>query len=194
MNIIDERNIDPIKEMTRLAQDILALSSRGFRESYQSPQLGKLIYDSEWCRISLVWVGREPGSGDTMHIFYGRHHAPNEDTAIFFNGEKCYCWHDIPYILHFLDGRTPVETVKLKYSHQLTDPFYEDELTQKYSSQPEWLAQMHVTIWQHYGQRFFDLFDLRQPDLWEHYRRFIKEVYDIAGRKPTFGPPRDKVC
>jgi hypothetical protein len=194
MNAADEKNIDPIKEMTRLAQDILTLSSRGFKESYQSAQSGKLIYDSVWCRINLLWVGQEPGSNNTMHIFYGRHHAPNEGTTIFFNGEECYCWHDIPYILHFLDGRIPAEAARLKYSHALTDSFYEDELSQKYRSQPEWLAHMHVTIWQHYGQRFFDLFDLQQPDLWAQYQRFLKAVYEIAGRKPTFGPPRDKVC
>jgi hypothetical protein len=129
-----------------------------------------------------------------MHIFYGRLYAPNEDTTMLWNEEECYCWNDFGNILHFLDGRTPAQAAKLKYSHELTDPFYEDELSQKYESQPEWLAHMHVTIWDHYGQRLFNLFDLRQPVLWQRYQQFLKEVYDIAGRKPSFGPPRDKVC
>lgn len=194
MNTIDKKNIDPIKEMTRLAHDVLILSARNFRESYRSTEPAKLIYDSASCRISLVWVGWEPGSGNTMHIFYGRHHAPNEDTTIIWNGEECYCWHDIPYILHFLDGLMPGEAVRLKYSHAITDPFYENELSQKYGSQPEWLSHMHVAIWQYYGQRFFNLFDLRQPELWAQYQQFLKAVYDMAGRRPTFGPPKDKVC
>lgn len=194
MTTVDERNIDPIKEMSRIAHDVLALSSGGFRESYRSVQPAKLIYSSEWCRISLVWGGWDHGAGNTMHIFYGRLHAPNEDTTMLWNEEECYCWHGFDNILHFLDGRTPAETAELKYSHELTDPFYEDELSQKYKSQPDWLAQMHVTIWDHYGQGLFDLFDLRQPVLWQRYEQFLKEVYNIAGRKPSFGPAKDKVC
>lgn len=129
-----------------------------------------------------------------MYIYYGRLHAPNEDTRMLWNGEECYCWHELDNVLHFLDGRTPAETVQLRYAHPITDLFYEEELSQKYKTQPEWLAQMHVAIWQHYGQRLFDLFDLRQSDLWKQYQQFLKEVYDIAGRKPRFGPSKDKVC
>ena len=30
-------------------------------------------------------------------------------------------------------------------------------------------------IWEHYEQRFFELFDLRRPDLWDDYIGFLKE-------------------
>jgi hypothetical protein len=53
---------------------------------------------------------------------------------------------------------------------------------------------MHKAIWQYYGKRLFELFDLRQPDLWQEYREFLKEVYDIKGRNPAIKPPMDKVC
>lgn len=55
MNIVDERNIDPIAEMTRIAQSILSLPERGFNETYRSVKSGELIFDSMMCRISLTW-------------------------------------------------------------------------------------------------------------------------------------------
>jgi hypothetical protein len=193
MNKVDERKIDPIKEMARIALSFLHLSSLGFRESYRSTNPAKLIYDSEWCRISLIWGGWDSG-GNSIHIRYGRLHAPNEKVSMNWNGEECRCWHDFDYALHFLDGRTPIDAVELNRSHPITKPFYEDELRQKFSNQPEWLAQMHVAIWKKYGKQFFELFDLRRPDLWEKYRQFLKEVYDIKGRSPRIKPPLDKVC
>jgi hypothetical protein len=112
-----------------------------------------------------------------------------------WNGEECRCWHDLDYVMHFLDGRAPADAVNLNRSHPITNPFYEDDSQQKFSRrQPEWLAQMHTAIWRHYGKQFFELFDLRRPDLWEKYRQFLKEVYDIKGRSPRIKPPLDKVC
>jgi hypothetical protein len=195
MSTIDERNVDPIEEMSRIAQSILGLDSLGFKESYRSAKPGKLIYDSEWCRISLIWGGWDPLDGNSIHIRYGRLHAPNDKTTMFWNGEDSRCWHRVEHPLHFLDRRTPTEAAKLDYSHSLITPFYEAELRENYRRrQPEWLAQMHVTIWQHYSNRLFELFDLRRPNLWQQYRQFLKEVYDIEGRIPEIEPSLDKVC
>jgi hypothetical protein len=195
MSTDDEKNVDPIHEITRIAQNFLDLGLWGFKESYRSAKSGNLIYDSEWCRVNLLWGGWDYGVGNSMHIRYGRLHASNEETTIIWNDEECRCWHRVEHALHFLDERPPAEAASLNYSHSLTSPFYEEEFQQKfYRRQPEWLAQMHVTIWQHYGKRFFELFDLRQPNLWEHYRQFLKEVYDIKGRSPRIKPPLDKVC
>jgi hypothetical protein len=195
MSTIDERDVDPISEMTCIARDFLALPSRGFVESYHSAKPAELIYDSEWCRINLIWGGWDPMGGNNINIRYGRLHAPTEKAVMVWNGEECHCWHRVEYGLHFLDRRAPADVAKLKFSHPITGPFYEEEFRQKYyRRQPEWLAQMHATIWQHYGKPLFELFDLRRPDLWEQYRRFLKEVYDIAGRSPAIRPPLDKVC
>lgn len=194
MDKIDERKLDPLQEMTRIAFNSLDLPSWGFKESYRSSNPAKLIYDSEWCRVSLIWGGWDY-SGNSIHIRYGRLLAPSEKVTMTWNGEECRCWHDFDDVLHFLDEQTPADAAKLDYSHPLTAPFYEEEFQQKFNRrQPEWLAQMHVTIWQHYGKRFFELFDLRRPDLWEEYRQFLKEVYDIKGRSPRIKPPLDKVC
>jgi hypothetical protein len=195
MSANDERNVDPIQEMTRVAQGFLDLDLWRFKESYRSAKSGNLIYDSEWCRLNFVWGGWDYGGGNSISIYYGRLHAPNEETTMIRNGEECHCWHNFDFALHFLDGRTPVDAAKLYVSHPLTDPFYEEDFRQKFDRrQPEWLAQMHATIWQHYGKRFFELFDLRRSDLWDEYRQFLKEVYDIKGRSPRIKPPPDKVC
>ena len=195
MTSIDERNGDPLEEMTRIAHSYLNLASWGFNESYRSAKPEILIYDSEWCRVKLIWGGWDYLGGNSIHIRYGRLHAPNEKVTMFWSGEECRCWHDFNQVLHFLDGRAPAEAAKLRYSHPITAPFYEESFRQEFHRrQPEWLAQMHVTIWQHYGTRFFELFDVCRPELWDQYRQFLKEVYDIEGRSPAIKPPLDKVC
>jgi hypothetical protein len=195
MNKFDERKIDPIEEMSRIAKTFLDLDLWGLKESYRSAKSGSLILDSEWCRVNLVWGGWDYG-GNSINIYYGRLHAPNtEEATMMWNGEECRCWHDFDFALHFLDGQVPADAAKLDHSHRITDPFYEEEFRQKFSHrQPEWLAQMHITIWQHYRKRFFELFDLRRPDLWGKYRQFLKEIYDIKGRHPFIKPPLDQVC
>lgn len=195
MNSKDERNVDPLYEMSRVAVNYLNLPSRGFNEAYRSASLGKLIYDSSQCRIAFIWGGWDPTGGNSLHIRYGRLHALNEKETMLWNGEECRCWHRVEYPLHFLDGRAPAEVAKLNYSHFIIRPFYEKDLQQKYDRrQPEWLAEMHLTIWKHYGSQLFDLFDLRRSDFWQQYRQFLQAVYDLAGRKPRPGPPMDKVC
>lgn len=196
MKANDERNIDPVQEMTRIAQIALDLDSWGFKESFRISKPGKLIYDSEWCRLNMVWGGWDPLGGNSISIYYGRLHAPNEKSTMIWNGEECNCWHRFELALHFLDGRTPEYASKTIYSHSLIKQYKSSELGQSFGKrqQPEWLAHMHVTIWRHYGKRFFELFDLRRPDLWQQYQRFLKEVYDIEGRFPEIDPPMDKVC
>ncbi len=195
MATFEERNIDPIAEMTRIAQSILSLPERGFKETYRSVNSGELIFDSTMCRISLTWGGWDQIGGNSMHIHYGRLHAPNESITMQWQGEECRCWHDLDYILHFLDRRTPAEAAKLDVSHPTTDTFYKAEVTQNFRRrQPEWLAEMQVTIWNQYGQSLFDLFDIRKPELWQRYQQFLKDVYDIQGRDSDIKPPMDKVC
>jgi hypothetical protein len=191
----DERKVNPIQEMLRLVRDHSELEARGFRESYRSDKDQRLIYDSEWCRIKLVWAGWDYGSGNTISVYYGRLHAPEENVTMVWNGEECYAWHDIDPGLHFLDGRSPVDAAKMRLSTSLTGKYFEDDFRQIfYRRQPEWLITMHMEVWEHYGQRFFELFDLRRPDLWERYRQFLEEYYDIKGRSAFIDPSLDKVC
>jgi hypothetical protein len=195
MSTTDEKDVDPVEEMTRLAESFLDLAVWGFKESYHSTRLGKLIYDSEWCRVNFLWGGWDYLGGNSMNIRYGRLHAPSEKAVMLWSGEECHCWHRVELALHFLDVRTPAEAAKLNFSHPITDPFYESEFRQKFHRrQPEWMVLMHATIWKHYGKRLFEIFDLRRPDLWNQYRQFLKEFYDIKGRSPIIKPALDKVC
>lgn len=195
MDTSDEKTINPLEEITRIARSFLSLESWGFQESFRTTKTAKVIYNSEWCRISIGWGGWDYSIGNSIYVHYGRLHALNEETSMMWQGEKCRCWHDFDYALHFLDRYTAAEAAKLNRSHIITDPFYESDFREKFNlRQPEWLAQIHLTIWKQYGKRFFELFDLRQPDLWQQYRQFLKEVYDIKGRNPAIQPSWDKVC
>ena len=195
MNNDDERNVDPIQEINRLVKSFLYLDTWDFKESYCSVASGVLIYDFKWCRISITWGGWDYLGGNSISIHYGRLHAPNESAKMNWNGEECHAWHRFEHALHFLDGRSPADAAKMNYSTPFINKYYEEEYLNKFPRrQPEWLMKMHAEVWGHYGQKLFELFDLRQPNLWEQYRRFLKDFYDIKGRIPAIKPPLDKVC
>ncbi|MCI0610857.1 MAG: hypothetical protein L0Z71_17580 [Anaerolineae bacterium] len=197
MSTVDERNVDPIEEMTRVAGSFLDLALWGFKESDRSAKPGNLIYDSEWCRVNFVWGGWDQLGGNSISIYYGRLHAPNEKATMTWNGEECHCWHRVELALHLLDRQTPEYASKMIYTHSLIEQYKQSDIGQSLTGkrrQPEWLVRMHAMIWKRYAPRLFELFDLRRPDLWEQYRQFLKEVYDIKGRSPNIKPPLDKIC
>ena len=115
MSRIDERNVNPIEEMTQIAESFLQLHHRGFKESYRSSKPAAIIYDSKWCRLNIIWGGWDYLAGNTINIRYGRLHAENEKATMIWNGEECRCWHRVEHALHFLDKRTPNETANLNY-------------------------------------------------------------------------------
>jgi hypothetical protein len=195
MNTNEEQNVNPIEVMNQIARNFLDLNAWGFQESYRVLKPGKLIFDSEWCRLNFIWNGWDPQGGNTISIRYGRLHALNDTAVMVWENEKCRCWHDFDHALHFLDGSSPSDTVKMIYSHPVTNPFFDDQVRRNFHRrQPEWLTKMHAAVWQHYGKRFFELFDLRRPDLWTQYQQFLQEFYDIKGRSLAIKPPSDKVC
>lgn len=67
MATFDKRNIDLIAEKMRIADEYLNLARQGFDVRYRSEKSEKLIYDTEWCRISLIWGGWDQAGGDSMH-------------------------------------------------------------------------------------------------------------------------------
>ncbi|MFN8411510.1 MAG: hypothetical protein U0Z26_03895 [Anaerolineales bacterium] len=195
MNNADERNVDPIQEMLHLMYDFSDLTSYGFVESFRSTSNKILIYSTEKCKIKFVWGGWDQNSGNSISIYYGRLHAPNESPKMLWNNEECYAWHGFEHALHFLDGRSIDDAVKMNFLTPITAKYYDDEYSKKYyRRQPEWLMQMHMDVWKQYNKSLFELFDLRQPNLWEEYRVFLKNFYDIKGRPPFIKPAMDKVC
>ena len=201
-----EINRARFQKLNQLLEQFLPLTRWGFQESY-SHILAEyrlyVIYDSEWCRVRFSLGGGDQYFGDELSISYGKLHAPNDKNYMIFKGEDCWCWHSVLNALDFLDGTTPQQAVdRLQANGQwpwVAEHFRQSELAQnlKYNH-PEWLIRMHSAIWSHYGKRLFELFDLRRPDLWEQYTRFIREYYRIKGiPAPIPGysaPPYDKIC
>jgi hypothetical protein len=78
-------------------------------------------------------------------------------------------------VLNYLDGLSPQEIASKEF------PFFPDILTRFEKEAPdswsrhEWEARRHNVIWNHYGQRLFDLFDLRLPELWDQYVDFYQD-------------------
>jgi hypothetical protein len=158
------------------------------------------IYDSQWCRISFMFVRQRTPQDDELTIEYGRLHALNDEPYMEWQGEKCHCWHNIIDPLRFLDGLLPSEAVQQakikKQSPAIVENYRQSELGKTLFDEypPKSSIVMHSVLWKHYGQRLFELFDLRKPDLWEQYRKFVKEYYKLLGIKASYGPPYENVC
>ena len=185
-----------IESILDLKQWDLKLSFRDFSKmSYQT-----VIYDSPYSRISVSFSRQRLPIYDELSIQYGRLHAPNEAAFMMWQGQECRCWHRRLDPLRFLDGLSPHEAIKQdemrKHSPKIVEEFYNSDvgiqLREKYT--PEYTLVLESTIWRHYGQRLFDLFDLRQSDLWEKDQEFLREYYQLKGMKVSYGPPYENVC
>jgi hypothetical protein len=128
--------------------------------------------------MKIVWDGWDVYVGDMISIYYGRLHAPDDKNVISWNGEEYYCWHDLNEPLLFLDRLSPREAAERSIHGprpNAMDIFDKSVLGKSLAhKQPEWLVRMHASIWEHYGQRLFELFDLRCPEIWREYTDFIK--------------------
>jgi len=82
--------------------------------------------------------------------------------------------------LRFLDGLTSHEAVaQVKIHNQLPRvirEFSESNTSIKLLDEypPKYAIASESMVWQHYGQRLFDLFDLRQPEIWKKYQEFLR--------------------
>jgi hypothetical protein len=137
-------------------------------------------------------------------VSYGRLHAPLEKEVIEWNSEKCRCWHRLESspLLYFLDGVSATEINRGGYRlHPVFEAFRQFSINKGWDG-PKYLAARNAFVWKHYGERFFDLFDVRNVDLWKEYRRYLEEHYldreENYKRKGMVGipfdPPRYMVC
>jgi len=118
-----------------------------------------------------------------------------------WNGELCYCWYTINLAVNFFDGISPVDvgvltTPKIVKKHHQPNVRKElglDELD--YAERPiQLVTKIHSAILEKYGERLFELLDLRRPVLWDKYVNFVKEYYRIWGGIPGKSPPIDNIC
>lgn len=135
-------------------------------------------FQSKSCKIR-IWTFRDrPYEEPEIYFRYGRLHAPDGNQMMTWNGEECYCWHDhlfLYIVLGYLDGLSPKEVAKKGFPHY-------PEVISKFNqeargglSQHERFVRYHNMIWSHYGQRLFDIFDIRLPNLWKQYVDFYRE-------------------
>ena len=191
------------EKLIQLIESSLDLKRWSFHRSFISIIAEKtphIIYDSQWCRAMFTDGGYDVHTGDVISVYYGRLHADNENIVINWNGELCYCWHTVENAINFLDGLSPKESADQLYVHtrrpHVMEQFEQSERGKKLlQHQPKWMAEMHAVLWDHYGTRLFELFDLRRADLWEKYVHWYKEYHKIRHSKRLHGfPSRDKIC
>ena len=136
-----------------------------------------VIFQSDLCKIK-IWTFRDRSyEAPEIYYAYGRIHAPNDKNRMTWNGKECECWHShltLYLILNFLDGLSPQEVAEKKSPHfpEVILNFRKDSLGM---SQHERDVKYHNTIWNHYGQHLFSLFDIRSPGLWNQFVDFYQE-------------------
>ena len=198
------RNTNEIcSEIAYLAQTYLTLENWGYQESARINEINGLmipsvIYESQWCRLRISfneWHPPHQSQDYSVDVYYARLGAPNDRTTLVWNNEECYCWHGVVKALHFLDNSPSEYAAQNILSHNLIKQFRHELSSKdlKYKL-PEWEIRKHAYIWESYAPRLFELFDVRHPELWDRYRKFLKDVYDIKGRNPNIKPPLDNIC
>lgn len=191
------------KALIQMIEQILDIKGRKFHIAYtkfEKTSNIRIIYDSEWCRIKFKFSRQMSPRDDELTIQYGRLHAHNQESFIEWQGNLCYCWHHVFEPLRFLDGLSPSAAVQQgkiqKKAPRLVEDFKRSQLGTKLLDEypPKAAIVMHSMIWEHYGQRLFDLFDLRKPNLWDEYRVFVREYYKLLDMKVIYGPPYENIC
>jgi hypothetical protein len=160
--------------------------NRGFKLVYSglgSKNSTTILYQSNQCKLRIGCSRDRPFDPLEFSVTYGRLHAPIDEDVMEWNGEKCLCWHGLSSntLLPFLDGLSPADAIELE-SSSIEEEFFKLWQDKNWTA-PEIFAREHAMIWEHYGQDFFDLFDLNRPDLWEKYTAFLKDYYEIDSEK-----------
>jgi hypothetical protein len=160
----------------------LPLEHFGFRETFRDEN--RVLLKSEWCKIRFYvnWGTDNQWTGAyEAKIFYGRFHAPDQHTEMDWNGERCNCWHQpslsysFDFIAHFFSD----------YQRPMRRDIFNEYLSKKadFPSRIHWRFAIEAEVWKYYAPHIFYLFDLRQPELWEQYRSWLKARYFAEGRK-----------
>jgi hypothetical protein len=174
-----------INNLARLITKSLPLQKWNFEESVRTDLA--IIFNSPWCRIKF-YIERRRSSNDAVLTYYGRLHALDEALIMKWNGEDCYCWHgykDLHVVLKFLDGLSPQEAYKtFSVRHHLFSNYFNSNLAIDANEETgERSIMWHSVIWENYGLKFFQLFDLRRPDLWKQYLAYLKEYYELHDKE-----------
>jgi hypothetical protein len=195
-DVSDEVNFP---EFIQMLKGCMNFDRWGFKQTFYGTTTDfspSVIYSSEKCRVMFLWHKGDVRDGyATITIRYARLHATVNHKFMLWNGQKFHCWHYVDLALSFLDDLSPHEAVEKQSKWpNVMQQFIELNKKQNFS-QVEWKARMHAFVWEHYGNRLFDLFDLRRPDLWEQYKLFVREYYRLdPGVFNPNSPPPENIC
>lgn len=196
-------NLNFCDNIAKLAETYLSLTQWGFQEdvrvdTFNESQLPLVVYKSPKCKIKISfneWHPPHQMQEYTIDFYYGRLSAPNNKNLVGTGEGSCYCWHSIARALHFLDGKDSAYTANNLFSHDQIKSFGKlFSSSSLLGKQPEWEIRKHAYIWAEYAPHLFDLFDIQNIDTWEKYKEFLKQVYDIKGRRPNIVPSLDRIC
>ena len=194
------RTYDPSRyaECVHLIEQHIDLEKWGFEqthisEKYEYPrERPQVIFDSEWCRVKFTIrsYGEMHDQSDVLSIQYGRRHAPDQEDSILWQGEPHHCWHQVSLALCFLDELPVAEAANVLWEYPKLPEYKILEVPQ-----PVKVVERHAEIWKRYGQRLFELFDLRQSEVWDRFSLYVKQVYQARGWK-HYGHaiPHEKIC
>ncbi|MBC7876385.1 MAG: hypothetical protein H7Y59_04365 [Anaerolineales bacterium] len=138
----------------------------------------RAIFQSTKCIVDFRWNQERPYTEPFISTTYARLHAPLDSNLMKWNGQQCHCWHSAFHLLRFLDDLPPPQTSLSDYDAPLIFQDSKKFLNKGENYFGEYVAKQTLLIWNHYGDRLFNLLDLQRPELWEKYSLFLKEFYD----------------
>jgi hypothetical protein len=184
---LDETKTYRMQEATKLIARCLPLDKWGFRQSakyFDNNTHPTLIYDSESCRLKILYEALGRYEDHTMLIHYGRLDVPDHASIIVYMSSPSdyhLLWHNVFYAIDFLDGLSPQEA-KIQKPVRLVREFEQSDMSKEIKYDPEKILVFHRWIWESYGKRLFNLFDARQAGLWEGYSAFVREYWKTLAR------------
>lgn len=138
-----------------------------------------VYYDSEKCRIKIEYLWNPREYERSIKVKYGSLEVPYDaKTALTFTNQESQhlYWHNVHLPLYFLDGVSPQEAKNAKQP-RLRMQFEQSALGKGIKSELEKDLLLHAITWETYGQRFFDIFDIHNEDLWKRYSTFVSEYW-----------------
>jgi hypothetical protein len=192
---------DETQTLIDYAEKFMPLKKYGFDKSTQfltKDREPTVIYDSEFCRVKffmeLEYSQYGPYYSYKSLILYGRLHALNDNHLMKWNNEICTCWHsDMPLIVSFLNGDSPqLAAENRRETFQALDDYLHKDIPT--TNQIEYPFRLHSKIWNAFGKKLFNLFDLRQTELWKEFTQFNNEYWNILDDKSNTSFSQKKIC
>ena len=181
---LDDAKTYRMQEATKLIARVLPLTNWGFRQSAQyfdNHTHPTMIYDSESCRVKILYEAVGRYEDHSMMIHYGKLGISDHAGIIVFTSlpsQYPMLWHNVFYVVNFLDGLSPQEA-KIQKHARLVHEFEKSNVSKEIKYEPEKDLVFHRWVWETYGQKLFSIFDVRQKELWEQYSAFVKDYWKL---------------